>query len=117
MREPLTALDGIAVVLAALGALVLLALVSVGGAFEAMYADFGLETLPSLTRWTCSPIGPIVLATPSLVSLALGLRARPIATRRMGIVLAFALALAGLVLCYVGLHLPLWQIAGSVSAD
>lgn len=117
-REPLTALDWIAVVVALGGPLVLLALAPIGSTFAATYADFGSDVaLPALTRFTTSIVGPAVLALPPVVALGLGLRARTIGARRAGVVLAFVLAAVGVVVCVIGDYLPLWQVAGAIRAD
>ena len=117
-RERFTALDWIAVVLAAGGALVLIALAPVGGSFAAMHAHFGADLeLPLLTRCVTSAAGPLVLAAPPIAALATGLRARDLGARRVGIVVAFVLALAGIALCFVGYYLPLWEVAGAIRAE
>lgn len=115
-REPLTALDGIAVALVVASAGALLWLGVFGAQMQAMYADFGADLeLPLLTRFTTSVWGPPLCALPVLAVLGVGLGARPIARRRAGIVLAFVLVLVAAV--YAGDYLPLWQVAGAIRAD
>lgn len=117
-REPFTALDWIAVVLAVLGAGSMLWLAAIGPTFAAMYRDFGSATeLPMLTRFTTSLWGPALLALPVLGVLGAGLRAHAISARRLGVVLAFVLALGGIALCYVGDYLPIWQVADAIRAE
>ena len=83
-----------------------------------MYADFGGTTpLPLLTVFATSYAGPIVLASSALAVLGVGLRADGLRARRAGVVAAFVIALLGLTTCYVGLNLPLWQLAGSISGE
>lgn len=117
-REPFTALDWIAVVLTAGATLTLVGFVAASASFRNMYQDFGsAETLPMLTRVATWPIAPLLLAQPTIILLALGLRARAIGMRRAGVVLAFVWALAAIALLAVGFYMPLWQIADAVRAD
>jgi hypothetical protein len=112
-RESLTALDGIAVLLA-IGAIVTLASFGViGSTFAAMYADFGGH-IPWLSLMVTRPYVPPLLALPAIALLIAAARTRAIGHRRLAIAGSFGLALVGIVVCYVGAYLPIYQLADAV---
>lgn len=117
-REPLTALDGVAVVLALGATLAVALMLPVAQSFHGMYADLGTEhaQLPWLTRAVTLPLAPLVLALAPSAALVVGWRAHALGARRIAVVVAFTLALIALALCCVGFYLPIWQIADSVAS-
>lgn len=118
-REELTALDGIAIVVVGLATAALLVFpVLVGAPTAAMFRDFGGE-LPALTHFTTSWYGPPSLAIIAAIPAALGAGSRrsPVGARRLAIVVAFTLALFALAVCFVGVYLPIFAVAGAVSAE
>ncbi len=115
-REPFTALDWIAVVVAAAATFGLVMMTPVAQSFRDMYADFGTTRaeLPWLTRMVTMQLAPSAMALPPAIALVLGQRAYGIGARRAGVVLSFVLALTGLMLCWVGFYMPIWQVADAI---
>jgi hypothetical protein len=117
MRDaPVTALDGIAVLLTALLAAVLVAFpFVVAPHYEAMFRDFGASPLPPLTRLVLSARIPIGLGATTATSAVLGcVPAIPRGVRRGVIVGAFVIGCAGIAVCLVGLYLPIFRLADSI---
>jgi hypothetical protein len=92
-----------------------------GGPWERLFRDFGIVTdsLPLLTRCALWPWSGLVLASPALASLALGLRSRHIVSRRRrwfvaAVVLSFVGAAVRLVLLS---YLPVFVGAEQLRAE
>jgi len=113
----LTALDWIAVVLTGLVGLNLAAFpVLISPVYVDMFAEFGAE-LPGLTRLVIQAWFP-ALGLVLVVGLAAwGLLGRlGLGKRRALVVGAFTLALVWTGLCWLGLYLPIFELAESVKA-
>src|SRR5262245_54129647 len=116
-----TALDWIAVVLAALVVLVLFAFpFTIAPSFAQMFAEFG-GTLPAVTRaaltpWAVPSLG-LVAASPTAIAVAapaLGLES--IGLRRSLVVIGFLLGLAVLAAAMYALYAPMFELAGKIKA-
>jgi hypothetical protein len=116
-EQALTALDWIAVVMAAAGALALIVGgLALGPMFQAMYGDFGSpEALATVTQLALRPWAAAVLATPTLLMLALAKVADSLPRRRMLIVGAFVASLFGWGAYLWALYLPIFELAGAVA--
>ena len=123
-KTALTALDWIAVILALFIAGGLLAApILVLPAYEGMFRDFAgpNPALPDLTRLVLKPLVPVLFALLQLLLLLPGLlplrfRIQRIGWRRFWIVLAFFAGLAAVGLVYLGLQLPIFELADAVKA-
>lgn len=114
----LTALDWIAIVVTGLLALGLLSFPVVGAQYRAMYADFGSQPLPLLTRLAVSLWFPPLLGALVAAAVAIAVaRGVSLGTRRGLVVGAFILGAICLASCWVAVYLPIFQLAGQIRAD
>lgn len=81
--------------------------------FRVMYADFGGE-IPVLTHWVLNPWFAPVFGAASAILIGLGLRGKRIAQRRMLVVTAFGFSCASFALVWVGLYLPILNLAAAI---
>lgn len=113
-----TALEWVGTTIASLGAVALLAFPLAAMSFARMFEDLGSrERMPGLTKLATSIWFPLVLAGAVIVMLAVGLRSRVERRRHALLIGALVLGVASLTLCVVGLYLPIFAIAGKISAD
>ena len=113
-----TVMDWVGVVGAGFGVLGLLVFPLVASTFSAMYADFGAPSLPVLTTIVTRPWLPLVLALVPSGLLVFGLRPRvSLGHRRLRVVAAFLLSWIFVGVSGVGLYLPVFAIAGAISAE
>ncbi len=116
--EALTVLDGIGIFLTGLLALGLLAFPVVGARYQAMYADFGSQALPLLSRLAMSLWFPPMLGVLVAAAVAVALTRRASLGVRRGLVVgAFVLGAVCLATCWVAVYLPIFQLAGQIRAD
>lgn len=117
-REALTVLDWIGIFLTGLVAAGLLSFPVVGLRYQAMYADFGSQTLPLLTRVAVSLWFPLLLGVLVAAAVAVALTRRVSLGARRGLVVgAFILGAICLASCWVAVYLPIFQLAGQIRAD
>jgi ABC-type Fe3+ transport system permease subunit len=89
-------------------------------AIRGMYAEFGATiTLPLLTRIVTNPVTVPAITVALGTSLALlnlhrGLSPR---ARTTGLAVVLALALVAIVVAYVGLNAPVWELTDSIGMD
>jgi hypothetical protein len=115
-----TVLDWIGTLVALASVVALLGFPFIAKSFRAMFLDFGnsLDSLPLLTRLALTPWFPLVLASPACLCLWAGSRrARPLRQRRLFVVGAFVLGIAGLAVCFVGVYEPVFQVSDKIKAD
>lgn len=113
-----TVMDWVGVVGAGLAVLGLLAFPMVAASFSAMYADFGGSSLPALTNFVTLPFTPLLLASVPLGLLIFGLRPGvSLGHRRVQVVAAFVLSWIFVAVSVVGLYLPIFEIAGAITAE
>lgn len=113
-----TVLDWLGAVWTGFAVLGLLAFPVVAGSFRAMYAEFGDVELPALTHFVTQPWVPPVLAVGPVVLLILGFRTRiGLGRRRFSVVMAFLLSSVLVAVCLWGVYLPLFDLAGAISAE
>jgi len=113
-----TALDWLGALWTGFAVLGLLAFSMAAGSFRAMYADFGDVDLPALTVFVTQPWAPPVLAVGPLVLLILGFRTRlGLGWRRFSIATAFLLSSMLIAACLWGAYLPIFNLAGAISAE
>ena len=84
-------------------------------AYRSMFSDFGGE-LPLLTQLVLSPWLTLAFAVVSLglVGGAALLRGASIGNRRALAVVAFVVALVGVAMCFLGVYLPIFQLADAI---
>jgi MFS family permease len=111
--------DWIGTVIAGFAATGLLLFPVVGRSFASMFRDFGdANELPALTRLAISGWFPAALGITAVVGLGAGTRrSARLSRRRAFIVAAFIVGCVGIGLCLVGVYLPIFSIAGKVTAD
>jgi hypothetical protein len=120
MREELSALDGIAVVITGLQAAFLFVFPwLVGRSFQNMFADFGMASpLPLLTRLALTVWFPMTLGATTATGPVLGaIPAVPLTIRRRALIAAFVFGCAAIGACLVGLYLPIFDLAGKIKAE
>ena len=117
-RGAFTALDWIGTVLAAAAAAALFFFPVVGARFADMFKDFG-GRLPALTLLAISTWFPVALGVVVIIATLSGgaLVSLPIGTRRALVVAAFALGVLAVVLCWVGVYLPIFELSGNIKGD
>ncbi len=83
--------------------------------YRLMFSEFGSE-LPLLTQLVLSPWPPLAFAVISvgLVAGATLLRGASIGNRCALAVAAFVVALVGVAMCFLGVYLPIFQLANSI---
>jgi hypothetical protein len=115
--QKLTILDWVGITFVIFQIIGLFAFPKLALAFKDMFTDFG-GPLPLLTRVVIKPwfsiLVGIVCSGVFLLQLLDPIKSR-IGRRRTVIVLSFLVALAGYAICIVGLYLPIFKIAGSIS--
>ncbi|MEM9187932.1 MAG: hypothetical protein AAGF12_02055 [Myxococcota bacterium] len=109
--------DWVALAIAGMLALALLVFPLVGRRFREMYLDFGAVELPGLTVFAIEPFGTAGVGVFCL--LLLGFGAAPVGRsfRRGAIGTALVLGATVLIAAGVGLYLPVFQLAGAISAS
>jgi hypothetical protein len=114
----LTVLDWIGVFLTILVGLDLLAFPVIGARYQALYADFGSHGLPLLTRLAVSLWFPPMVGALVAAAIAVGLTRRfALRARRSLVAVAFVLGAICLALCWVGVYLPIFQLAGQIRSE
>lgn len=109
-----TALDWIALIVAAIGALVLCGCAFVSSAFGGMYRDFG-GALPLATRIAVKPwSGPLAALPPLALLVGTMLATTRLAARRRAIIVAFAIELITIGAYAYALYAPLFLVASRV---
>lgn len=116
--EAFSILDWLGLVCTGTAALGLFVFPVYAGSFLEMYAEFGDVALPTLTWAVTRAWVPPALAIAPLALLVYGLRAEAaIVRRRLSIVGAFMLSWALVGICLWGVYLPIFELAGAVTAE
>jgi hypothetical protein len=117
MRENLTALDGIAVVVTGLQASLLFAFPWLSEGFVRLSSDLcRKDALPLLTVLVMTVWFPVTLGGTAATGPVLGcIPAIPVRVRRWILIAAFAFACAALGACVVGVYLPIYEMAGKIN--
>ena len=110
-------LDGIALLAAA--CVIAGLLVFPVGSFRQMFYDFGSrDAMPLATRFVLWPGSRIVLASPAMTAVAVGLRlCHSPASRRTWFAVAVILGLIGASVCLVSMYLPIFAVARAIKAE
>lgn len=112
-KRPLSFLDGIGVGLCAVALLPLVTMLINGGAFSAMYRDFGDAHVPRMTAIVLHPAWRIGVP---LVVMTLAAGALVVRPHRYAMIAVAVLAVIAAAVSYVGAYLPIFELSGKITA-